>query len=372
MYTFFASPEYASERDLTDQIELVSRNPVINGLLDSVNGLLAVLNKHRQVLALNENLLHVVGIRNPTKVLGLRPGEMLNCIHLKDTPGGCGTGKFCPTCGAAIAIVASQTENRPVSRECALTVNKKGKKKDIFLSVKSHPITFNGEKLILLFLQDITKQHNWEMMERVFFHDLNNLITPLLGSSEILALKSNDPRASEIYHLAVRLAQEIKMQQYISQADDHVYTPIYTEIPLSSIKDELQRVFCDHPAAKGKRIRFPDNLPNLSLNSDMNLILRVLSNMIMNALEATPEGEEITFDVNIKGRKIIFSIWNKQVIPEKIKLRIFQRHFSTKQGSGRGFGTYSMKLFGETYLKGRVQFDSSSEDGTTFQLVLPL
>lgn len=44
----------------------------------------------------------------------------------------------------------------------------------------------------------------------------------------------------------------------------------------------------------------------------------------------------------------------------KLLLRIFQRSFSTKGAKGRGLGTYSMKLFGETYLGGQVSFRSSA------------
>jgi sensor histidine kinase regulating citrate/malate metabolism len=46
-------------------------------------------------------------------------------------------------------------------------------------------------------------------------------------------------------------------------------------------------------------------------------------------------------------------------------MQLFQRSFSTK-GTGRGIGTYSMKLFGEKYLEGRVDFESTRENGTTF------
>jgi sensor histidine kinase regulating citrate/malate metabolism len=52
-------------------------------------------------------------------------------------------------------------------------------------------------------------------------------------------------------------------------------------------------------------------------------------------------------------------------------MRIFQRNYSTKSDSGRGLGTYSMKLFGETYLGGKVDFTSSESEGTTFHLRLP-
>ena len=66
-----------------------------------------------------------------------------------------------------------------------------------------------------------------------------------------------------------------------------------------------------------------------------------------------------------------FTVWNRSAIPEKVRLRIFQRHFSTKQGTGRGLGTYAMKLFGEKFLGGSVSFASTAAAGTTFRLEIP-
>lgn len=58
-------------------------------------------------------------------------------------------------------------------------------------------------------------------------------------------------------------------------------------------------------------------------------------------------------------------------MPEQVRLQVFQRSFSTKGEPGRGIGTYSIKLFGETYLGGRVSFSSQEPEGTTFTLVVP-
>jgi signal transduction histidine kinase len=58
-------------------------------------------------------------------------------------------------------------------------------------------------------------------------------------------------------------------------------------------------------------------------------------------------------------------------MPRDVQLQVFQRSFSTK-GSGRGLGTYSMKLLSERYLQGRVTFDTSPAKGTTFRAIYPL
>ena len=89
------------------------------------------------------------------------------------------------------------------------------------------------------------------------------------------------------------------------------------------------------------------------------------------ALEATEEGGHVKLNLAHDRDSITFSVWSHRFIPEKVAQRVFQRHFSTKQGYGRGLGTFSMKLFGEEYLKGRVHFETSAVDGTTFRVVLP-
>ena len=68
---------------------------------------------------------------------------------------------------------------------------------------------------------------------------------------------------------------------------------------------------------------------------------------------------------------MVFAVHRPAVMPEEVQLQMFQRSFSTKGQPGRGIGTYSMKLLGERYLGGQVQFDSRPPEGTTFTLSLP-
>ena len=57
METHFASPEKAEPGELAIECEVLKKSAVISGLLQSVGGLLAVLNEHRQVVALNDSFL---------------------------------------------------------------------------------------------------------------------------------------------------------------------------------------------------------------------------------------------------------------------------------------------------------------------------
>ena len=108
------------------------------------------------------------------------------------------------------------------------------------------------------------------------------------------------------------------------------------------------------------------------LNTDLMLVSRTLGNMLLNALEATPDGGRVLLETRREDDAVCWAVSNSGHIPENIQKRIFQRHFSTKEGSGRGFGTYSMKLFAEHYLNGSITFASSAETGTVFTLRLPV
>ena len=71
METHFASPQRADPKVLNHQIETVASSAIINALLKITDGLLAILNEHRQIIALNENLLSMLGIDDSETAMGL-------------------------------------------------------------------------------------------------------------------------------------------------------------------------------------------------------------------------------------------------------------------------------------------------------------
>jgi hypothetical protein len=91
--------------------------------------------------------------------------------------------------------------------------------------------------------------------------------------------------------------------------------------------------------------------------------------MVKNSLEAIPRGETVRVWAEGNADTLTFHVFNPGVVPAEVARQIFKRSFSTKSSQGRGLGTYSMKLFGETYLGGRVSF--TSDDGIVFTISLP-
>ncbi|MRR08285.1 MAG: sensor histidine kinase, partial [Deltaproteobacteria bacterium] len=310
MDTYFAPPEKRCDEELRGEVYTIAGNPVISGLLHSISGLLAILNEQRQIVALNDSFLKMLGIDDPVNTLGLRLGEALQCIHADDEPAGCGTTRFCSTCGAAIAIVASLGQDMPVERTCALSARKDSKAVDLALLVKSQPIKIGSKNFLLLFLQDITLQQQRAALERTFFHDINNMLSMLVQASELLLEEAPSELAETIYQASIRLHKEVAIQRYLSETETGSYQPMWHECRAEQIFSQLRSFFANHPSANRKNIDFSADFPDVTLKTDISALLRVLSNMIINALEASGENSVVKTWVESQDDHVVFCVWN--------------------------------------------------------------
>lgn len=120
MHTYFASPERTAQAPFQEEIRIINDSSLMQVFLNSISGLLAIVDENRQIVAVNDLYLKTLGIENPQQVLGLRPGESVHCVHAGEEPGGCGTSRFCSSCGAAIAMTISLAKNCADERDCAI------------------------------------------------------------------------------------------------------------------------------------------------------------------------------------------------------------------------------------------------------------
>lgn len=372
--TYFASPEKSSIFELSKEIETISKSNIMDVVLYATGNLLAVLNKNRQVIASNDYFLKYLGIEDTEQILGLRPGEIVGCVHSADMEAGCGTSKYCSTCGAAIAIVTSLAENSAVERNCIIDINN-GEKTLIF-KVRAVPYEIENIKLIFLFLEDISDYEQLKNMERYFLHDLNNTIGAMSSYIELLKHETSSLNTimSPLYvdslsELLKRLIKEIASQKAIMNNNTKYATTNFQNISISYLLSSLRDFFKKHELGKEKDFYIDWNFQEKSLCTDEGIVIRILINMLINAFEHTDN--EVKMWVDVEKDSITFNVWNSQQIDEKTSMRIFQKYFSTKQVEGRGFGTFSMKFLGEKILKGKVYFKTSQE-GTVFSFKHPL
>lgn len=374
-FTRFAPAERATAAYLKTSLDDFSQNPVINALMQMVNGFLAVLNEQRQILLVNDSLLRYAGITHAGTILGLRPGEFLECTHAHDEPGGCGTGSACQTCGAVIAMVASLAGNKAVQGNCFLATEKNGATQDLYFQVNCNPVCIADQRYLLLFLRDTTIHQQRAALERSFFHDMNNIVGALATTCEILALEKDPVKIGKmvgrIGRISSRISKELDIQRLLSASTPRDYELSCEMASIGGLMQEIMEIFQNHGTSQGKNLECHPPEPDITIDTDTTLLHRILINMLVNAFEATDEGGQVRFWAEYIEDGVAFHVWNKQAIPEASIPRIFQRNFSTKPGAGRGLGTFVMKLFGEIYLGGTVQFTTGAAEGTTFTFHLP-
>jgi signal transduction histidine kinase len=373
--TYFAPATLALPEELARQIQAASNNPVIDSLLAGFSGMLVVLNAERQIIAMNSSYLLDLQVDDPRTALGLRPGDVLQCVHSGEHPGGCGTSRFCETCGAAIAIVGSQASGAAEERECVLRARRGAEVLDLDMVVRACPIQVEGFMFTALFLRDISADKRRSVVERAFFHDLNNVVGALLGTSEMF--ESEDAGqwpelAHDIVAIAERIRKEIELQRALSSRAPGGYQLSFERVPVSEVLGALESFFAHHAVRHGKELVVASGSLDASLLTDRHLLLRILTNMLMNAFEGTPAGGSVRLVAMHNGANLTFEVWNEAPIAPAVALRVFQRYFSTKGGAHRGQGTFIMRLFGESYLGGSVTFQSDKEAGTTFTFRVPL
>lgn len=373
METHFAPAKRTGHRSLANQIENVSNSPIMSTLLAATAGLLVILNDDRQIVGLNDAFLAALGNIDSSSILGLRLGETLNCIHASELPNGCGTTSHCSTCGAVIAMMAAINDDQVSEKVCSLTAQNGDTTLERYLSVRAQPLKIEDRRWILIFAQDITNQHALSTLEHIFFHDVNNILTALVGNSDLLAREMPDKhRAQQILSAAKRLCAEVTLQRFLSSQKDGLNLIKLSMVSISEINEEVEFIMYGHPKSHSRKLEqiWPDK--DIKLLTDIHLISRILGNMLLNALEASTEDGTVRLVSFVDGNHITWEVWNDSYIPPEIQAQIFQKHFSTKASMGSGMGTHSMKLFGEKYLNGTVWFKTSQDEGTFFYFKHPL
>lgn len=370
--TKFAPPERASTEEIARQAELFAGKKLLGILPNAVPCILIAVNAFRQIVFTNERFLELLSAQErQAGVLGRRPGEVLGCLHAFEDGNGCGTTESCSTCGAVHAILSSQGGAADV-KECRITRGGSGEALD--LRVWTTPVAVDGESFTILAALDIAHEKRRQSLEHIFLHDICNVAYGLSWYAEFLKKATADQvegYVDAVSRLCRQLTEEIDAQRVLMRAETGELLLKPESLSALRLVQNAVTLYHGHPVAQDRHLCVDPHAEDVAVAGDRTLLSRVLCNMIKNALEACRTGETVTAGCAKDNGHVEFRVHNPGVIPREIQLQIFQRSFSTK-GTGRGLGTYSIKLLTERYLHGTVAFTSTPEHGTTFQVRYPL
>lgn len=370
--TYFAPAGRDSLEEIRQKREAVNHNETLRVMLDAMPSWVFVLNPQRQVVAANSALLHLVR-RDEGDMIGSRPGEIIGCVHAAHGPDGCGTAKPCIDCGAVRTILQSQNTGKTTMGDCRLRTES-SQSCAMELRVTATPVEIEDEQLILVALEDIGDRSRLAVLTRVFFHDVMNTIVGLKTHFQVIANKAAkgpvDPEEiGGLEKYLDELTDEIRSQRELMLAEAGDLNVTLTEIQTSDFLRDLVKLFSGREEECAEVVL--SDVWEGVLTTDRSLLTRVVGNMLRNALEATEPTRRVTLSCHDCGASARIAVHNEEPMAEDVQRQVFLRSFSTKAVTGRGIGTHSMKLIGERYLLGQVDFESSDGHGTTFWIELP-
>ncbi len=361
----FNPSQKSSQAVVQSQAESILQSTLFSELLRQAPNVIMILNTDRQVVYLNRNPVDP-GEALPGEATGQRPGECLGCINISKGELGCGSSAFCRVCGFNAAITASEG-GKAGRDECNISL-KSGT--SLTLSVNTRPFVFGGETFIFCALEDISEKKRREMLEGIFLHDILNTAAVLGGLSEAFDELRRDDIKALLDDVSTNLNEEVQSYRLISNAETQTLKPNFTSVSLEEITEEVVRSLLNMQKFRDRDIRL--RLDKSVIITERTLLRRVMINMVKNALEAagSMDAVEVSCAYDKRNMQAEFSVRNPQHIPKNNQLKLFQKSFSTK-GRGRGWGTYSIKILTEKYLKGSVSFQSDAATGTTFTILIP-
>ncbi len=223
----------------------------------------------------------------------------------------------------------------------------------------------------------IEKMETAAMMSRGLAHDLSNLATPV--SSFLIHMENQvKPGSVEATVLADAKLSIGVMQKYIEESLflTRALAPKTECVEVHQLLSSVTRICQERAKSKGITIAVTINGASRFL-ADHALMQRLLQNLVLNAIDASPNGGEIKLNacINDEGR-IAFEVSDHGTgIAPGIIDRIFEPYFTTKEGGsalrGLGLGLAICRKIADLHL-GYIAVSSDRQTGTTFKVILPL
>ena len=217
------------------------------------------------------------------------------------------------------------------------------------------------------------REQAWREMAKQVAHEIKNPLTPMRLSVQSFEQQFDptSPSASKkIEEFSSTLIHQIDTLSTIASAFSN-----FAEMPVqeSELLDVVKITRLGMDIFTEKYIVFEAPSQPLFARLDKTQLIRILTNLVKNAIQACDEIPEPSVVVRVqkKKKKVCISVTdNGQGITQEHIDKIFEPKFTTKT-SGMGLGLAMVKNIVQTY-DGQIEVESSTPNGTSFRVWLPL
>ena len=222
-------------------------------------------------------------------------------------------------------------------------------------------------------LSKSNKEQAWRQMAKQVAHEIKNPLTPMklsVQSFERNFDQKEDKNEEKVQEFTQTIIQQIDTMSSIASAFSN-----FSEMPVQ--KGEQTNIVKAIKLAleifKDENITFKSDFDKIIINIDKPQIVRIMTNLIKNSIQACQNVSSPKISVILKKKENVVEIRvkdNGQGIPKEIRPNIFEPNFTTKS-SGMGLGLGMVKNLVNSY-DGKIDFETKIQKGTTFKITFPL
>ena len=381
--------QVATERDRLRQVLDVLPDAVL--VTDADGRVLSSNAAATEIMGLDMTgrLLAAAPWAEPTRTLGARDGadpEALDTYGLRHLDGTPMSVQSLPVqrslAGAVVHGTQLLVRNASVGRDVPIVMNS--------APVRSASGTIIG---VVVTLQDLSALKSLERQKDEFLasvsRDLNNPLNTIRGMAQALQRRAAQPEGVDTGRLREGLetisGTAVQMAALLTELVD--FTRLQQERPLdlavqpADLVALIQRVAVAHQQATERHtIQIQSTLSELQVRCDPTQVERLLSNLLSNAVQYSPEGGEITVALSREddaaGAWAVLQVRDRGMgIPVEDLPYVFERFYrgrnvaSTAQGTGLGLA--SVRQIVEQH-GGTVAAIRNPDAGTTVTVRLPV
>ena len=216
-----------------------------------------------------------------------------------------------------------------------------------------------------------------EEVERIGRHDIKTPLNSIIAVPRLLREERMlGPEEDELLGVVERAGYRIlsmvnlSLDLYKMENGSYIFRP--DAVDLGALLDKVLADLRSHAASKqvGLRVVAPPGAPVLAWAEEL-LCYSLLANLVKNALEASPEGAQVTLTMGpgAAAHTVQLAIHNLGTVPEAVRHHFFQKYATAGKASGTGLGTYSARLMARVQ-DGDIDMHTSDAGGTTLTVRL--
>ena len=239
-------------------------------------------------------------------------------------------------------------------------------------------VEFEGDTCLMESFTDLSETLKLETLkedlERITRHDLKTPLVQIINLADLLLLdhdlqSEHRAYAGLIQRSGRRMMRIINATLDLYKLEAGTYCLFPESIRLVGvIRDIVSDLL---PQVRGAQVRFALNFDEgVYVWGEDALVYCVLSNLIKNAVEASPPDGTVSITVR-RGREATVAIHNQLPVPAAIRETFLEKYVTSGKPHGTGLGIYSALLSAKA-MRGSISFTSSEQEGTTVTVTLPL